>query len=109
MTAFYIPQAMRGKTPDGKPYAFFRGIHAVPDSLANHGDANKLGIKPVDEMTDAEWAGLALDKAKWLAANRPQPAPIDLVEAEPEKAEDAPASHVKTAEALAPVGDAKSA
>ena len=68
MTEFYIPKMMRGKAPDGWPYTFFRGIHAVPDSLANHGEANKLGIKPVEEITDAEWAGLALDKAKWFAA-----------------------------------------
>lgn len=74
MTEFYIPTFVRTTLPSsGREITLFRGIHAVPDELANHADGNGFGIKPVEEMTDDEWAAMALDKQSWMKANRPAP------------------------------------
>ena len=80
---YFIPKQIQGRGPDGRAFMFFRGIHAVPDALANSTQANDLGIVPVEEMSDTDWRLLGLDKAKWMAANRPAPEVIDAVE-EPE-------------------------
>lgn len=68
MTEFYVPRHVRGRTAAGASYNLFRGIHAVPDAVANSPEANGLGIKPVEEMTDAEWAGIGHNKDQWMAA-----------------------------------------
>lgn len=64
-----------GRDPDavGLPYEFFRGIHDIPDALADSHHANTLGIVPVEEMTDEDWRLLGLDKDGWMKAHRSQP------------------------------------
>lgn len=74
-----------GRDPSrvGLPYEFFRGIHNVPDAIADSHHANEIGIVPVEEMSDDDWRAIGLDKDVWLKANRV--APEGVAEA-PEKA-----------------------
>ena len=59
---YFIPKTQTVTLPGGRPVRLRRGINTVPDELANHETANDLGIKPVEEMTDAEWRMLGLKK-----------------------------------------------
>ena len=70
---FYIPKT--GKVTYGQPartVSVVRGVHDIPDALADNPAAIAYGIKPVEEMTDAEW----------VSCGRKKPVP------EPKKIED---------------------
>ena len=70
MTEFYSPKSQKVQLPSGRMLQLRRGIHPIPDELSNSLSAHDFGIKPVSEMTDAEWAGLGLTKPA-----PPQPSP----------------------------------
>ena len=97
---YFITAHIKGRTEAGVPYEFFRGIHAVPDALANSHEANTLGIVPVEEMSDNDWKLMGLNKDAWMEANRPTvDAPVDEPVAEPS----APASVAPAAPVAKPV------
>lgn len=77
---YFIPAHIKGRTEAGVPYEFFRGIHAVPDALADSHEANTLGIVPVEEMSDNDWKLMGLNKDAWMEANR---STVDAPAAEP--------------------------
>ncbi|MDR3488807.1 MAG: hypothetical protein P4M05_28380 [Bradyrhizobium sp.] len=62
MHKYFVPKSVVIKLPSGKRHKLVRGIHPVPDELANHADGNKHGIKPVEEMTDKEYRSLGLKR-----------------------------------------------
>lgn len=65
MTEFYAPATKKMSLPgSGRSFQLRRGIHNLPDELTMHADANGLGIKPVGEMTDAEWKALGYTPAQ---------------------------------------------
>ena len=79
---FYIPKT--GKVTLAAPialstgsrkttYSLVRGIHDIPDALADSTEAIAYGIKPVEEMTDGEW----------VSCGRKKPEPV-----QPKKIED---------------------
>ncbi len=107
MTEFYIPTFTRTTLPSsGREIMLFRGIHAVPDELANHADGNGLGIKPVEEMTDDEWAAMALDKESWMKARaerETQPAAQPVERPVPAPSAHAPAAPITIAPATVTV------
>lgn len=79
MTDFYIPKNCT-LTVFGQTHRFVRGIHPVPDLIANSHEANGAGIKPVEEMTDDEY--------RLLGMPAPERKP-DVVESAPVKADKA--------------------
>ena len=58
---YFVPKT-KTVTLNGRSFRLRRGIKTVPDELANHKSANSHGIKPVEEMTDAEWRMLGLKR-----------------------------------------------
>ena len=62
MTEYFIPAPISIKLKSGLTYKRARGLHEVPDELANHSSANDLGIKPMEEVTDAEWRSIGMKK-----------------------------------------------
>jgi hypothetical protein len=79
----------------GTPYEFFRGIHHIPDALADSHDANALGIVPVEEMSDDDWRKLGLDRGEWMDANRPQPEETVKAPQKPQGSDAAPSVIIK--------------
>ena len=74
MTDFFIPIA--GTISVGaKTHRMHRGVHPLPDWVANSHEANAYGIKTTDEMTDDDWLSCGLVKP---AAPKPQAAPVKL-------------------------------
>lgn len=108
MTEYYIPRHMKGRTAAGASYNLFRGIHAVLDAVANSPEANGLGIKPVEEMTDAEWAGIGHNKDQWMAARDVAEKAVADAKAKADAKTTAPPASVQT-QSPAPVPIAKAA
>ena len=52
---YFIPKTGSIMQPNGKSMRLTRGIHEVPDAVADSKAAIAYGIKPKEEMTDAEW------------------------------------------------------
>lgn len=68
MTEFYVAATQFVMLPkSGRKFQMRKGLHHLPEELADHATANGLGIKPPEEMTDAEWRALGLNKDTWFA------------------------------------------
>ena len=51
---YYIPKSQTVTLASGRKEKLVRGVGEISDELAHSAQANELGIKPVEEMTDAE-------------------------------------------------------
>lgn len=64
---FFIPKSGT-ITVAGHPQRLIRGVHDVSDAIADSREAIAYGIKPVEEMTDAEWVSTGRKKPEPVKA-----------------------------------------
>ncbi|WP_158810461.1 hypothetical protein [Beijerinckia sp. L45] len=75
---YFVPKTCAIKLPSGGTCRLIRGIREVPDVVADSKLGIDAGIKPVEEMTDAEYRSIGL--------KRPAAEPASAAEAEASRA-----------------------
>lgn len=59
---YFIPKSATVKLPNGATVRLVRGVGEVSDVVADSKLGIELGIKPLEEMTDAEWRAIGRKK-----------------------------------------------
>lgn len=59
---FFVPKTVSVKLTNGALFRLVRGIQHVPEAIADSKLGIDAGVKPIEEMTDAEWRSIGRKK-----------------------------------------------